>query len=118
MEQAKSIEEFNALLNKWTGKSIKILKHEIEDNDETLMRLEQVTYQEQTDKIDDYVAKYTLLLTGTGEIENDDDNFEPLPSPSYEIPLDDTTNYQFDDSRFTIKNDRGTYTIELAEKTG
>lgn len=114
MEQSISIEEFNALLNKWTGKSIKILKHEIEDNDETLMKLDKVSYSEQEGTIDDYVATHTLLLNGMGEIENDDHDFEPLPSPSYEIPLDDTTKYQFDGSRFLLENDRGTYTIELA----
>lgn len=114
MEQSISVEEFNELLNKWNGKNIKILKHEIEDNDATLMKLDKVTYQEQEGTIDDYVAKYTLLLNGTGEIENDDNELEPLPSPSYEIPLDDATNYQFDGTRFSLENNRGTYTIELA----
>ena len=112
MNKSISIEEFNELLKKWTGKRIRISKHELEDNDETLMKLDEVSYQEQDGTIDDYVATHTLLLSGIGEIENDDNTFEPLPSPSYEIPLDDATNYQFDGSRLSLKNDRGTYTIE------
>lgn len=112
-QQSLSIEEFNELFNKWTGKDVKVLKQEIGDNDETLMNLEKVSYLEHTGRLDDYEAKYTLQLNGMGKIENDKNEFEPLPSPSYEIPLDDTTQYQFNGSRFTVKNDRGLYTIEL-----
>ncbi|WP_245837322.1 hypothetical protein [Virgibacillus phasianinus] len=115
MNQELSIEDFNEMLQKWTGKRIKIFKHEIEDNDETLMNLDNVSYAEQDATIDDYVAKHILQLNGTGVIENDDHEHEPLPSPTYEIPLEDSTNYQFDGSRFNLKNDRGHYSIELCE---
>ncbi|ASN03880.1 hypothetical protein [Virgibacillus necropolis] len=117
MEQDSiSIEEFNESLSKWTGKNIKILKQEIEDNDETLMTLEKVSYIEHTETIDDYVAKYALHLNGTGKIENADNKLEQLPLPSYEIPLEDTTTYQFNGSHFTLKNERAAYMIELADK--
>lgn len=114
MEQhSMPINEFNALLNEWTGKNIKISKQEIEDDDETFMVLEKVTYSEDRRRLDDYEAMHALQLSGIGKVENGDHDLKPLPLSSYEIPLDDTTNNQFDGSRFTLKNDRGTYTIEL-----
>ncbi|MFZ3579409.1 hypothetical protein [Virgibacillus sp. DJP39] len=113
MEQLLSVEEFNELLKKWAGKNIKVLKQEIGDNDEALIELESISYSNDTQTIDDYKATHALQLNGLGKIENEGHEFVPLPSLTYEIPLEDSTHYQFDGSRFTLKTDRGTYTIEI-----
>lgn len=109
-----SIEAFNELLNKWNGKKIKIAKHEIGDDDETFMKLRDISYAKDTRRIDDYVPKHALQLNGVGEVENEDNELEPLPSSEYEIPLEDSAEYQFDGNKFTLNTDRGVYTIELA----
>lgn len=116
MEQhSLSIEEFDELLNKWVGKDIKITKHELDDNDEALMDLESISYSKDTRRIDDYEAMHTLQIIGIGKVENENNEFIPLPSSTYEIPLEDTTKYQFDGNRLTLNTERGKYTIELAD---
>ncbi len=111
-QQALSIEEFNDKLKSWTGKNIKITKKELNDLDETEIELQYVSYSNNTQSIDDYVSEHSLILSGEGEIENAENQMEPLPAPRYEIPLDDTSNYYFDGKLFNLKTDRATYTIE------
>ncbi|WP_269410697.1 hypothetical protein [Lentibacillus daqui] len=111
-EQNLSIEAFNEQLQQWTGKTIKISKQELLDDDATIMNLQQVTYETNTQRIDDYQPMHTLQLNGTGHIENEAHDMQPLPSSQYEIPLEDSSRYQFDGSRFSLTTDRGTYTIE------
>ncbi|WP_404450615.1 hypothetical protein LG329_09675 [Virgibacillus necropolis] len=114
-QQFLSVEEFNELIKQWTGKNIKISKQEIRDNDETLMKLEDISYSKDTRRIDGYEAMHAIQFNGSGKIENEDHNFKPLPSSTYEIPLEDTTQYQYDGSRFALNTDRGAYTIELED---
>lgn len=111
-EQYLSIETFNKQLQQWNGNTILISKKELEDEDETIMELQDVTYQTNTRRLDDYQPMHTLQLNGTGKIENEAQNLQPLPSSVYEIPLEDSSRYQFDGSRFMLTTDRGKYTIE------
>ncbi|MEN1966721.1 hypothetical protein WMZ97_01480 [Lentibacillus sp. N15] len=111
-----SIEEFNKQLQNWTGKTVRICKQEIDDHDETLMHLQQVTYETNTRRIDDYQPMHTLQLNGTGQVENEAHDMQPLPSSTYEIPLEDSSRYQFDGSQFSLTTDRGAYTIEIAKQ--
>lgn len=110
-----SIEEFNALMQQWSGRKIKITKHEINDIDRTVMNLQSVSYDQNTRRIDDYAPKYSLLLNGDGQIETLTAlSNEPLPSSNYEIPLEDNSLYEFNGKKFIITTDRGIYKIELA----
>lgn len=111
-EQYLSIEGFNDQLQQWNGNTVKISKHELEDVDETIIELQDVTYETNTRRMDDYQPMHTLKLNGTGKIENEAHNLQPLPSSVYEIPLEDSSHYQYDGSRFILTTDRGTYTIE------
>ncbi|WP_249870365.1 hypothetical protein [Oceanobacillus saliphilus] len=110
--QSLTIEEFNEKLKTWTGKNIKITKKELHDFDETVMELKSVSYANHTRRMDDYVPEHSLLLNGEGEIENEDNQMEPLPTPLYEIPLDEAANYGFDGSSFSLDTERAVYTIE------
>ncbi|QTM98749.1 hypothetical protein ERJ70_05235 [Sediminibacillus dalangtanensis] len=112
--QFLSIEGFNQLLQQWNGKTIKVTKQEIGDYDETVLRLNAVSYDTDTRRIDDYQAKHKLQLNGDGTMLTDAANAQPLPDQVYEIPIEDSTLYQYEDSRFSLTTDRGTYTIELA----
>lgn len=112
-QETLTIKKFNERINDWTGKEIKILKHEADDIDETIILLEKVSYKENLDRIDFYEPKYELRLTGSGFIENNEGEFKPLPNSVYEIALDDDTEYQFKDQKFHLDTDRGTYSIQL-----
>jgi len=114
-EQYLTIEEFNELITKWSGKTVKIAKQELDDYDETVMELTNVSYETNTRRIDDYVPKHALQLNGTGLIENEMSEQHPLPSSLYEIPLEDSSLYQFDGARFALITDRAIYTIEVDE---
>ncbi|GIO21484.1 hypothetical protein [Oceanobacillus sp. J11TS1] len=110
-----SIEEFNALIQQWSGRTIKITKHEMDDVDQTVMNLRNISYGQNTRRLDDYVPKHSLLLHGDGQIETFTTmSNEPLPSSNYEIPLQDNSLYEFNGEKFFITTDRGVYRIELA----
>ena len=111
-QQDLSIEKFNEKLKSWTGKNIKITKRELNDLDETVMELQSISYSNNVQDIDDYVPEHSLVLSGEGEIENEENQMEPLPAPLYEIPLDDKSNYYFDGEVFNLTTDRATYIIE------
>lgn len=112
-QDSLTIEEFNELLRKWSGKRVKVVKHELEDRDETLINLDAVSYEEGSD-IDDYESRYSLQLNGAGMIETTKDNYEELPSNEFEIPLEEDAHYEFDGERFVLNTSRGNYTIELS----
>ncbi|MFD1451852.1 hypothetical protein [Oceanobacillus sojae] len=109
-----SIEEFNTLIQQWNGEKIKITKHEINDIDQTIINLQNISYDQNMRSTDGYVPKHSLLLNGDGQIETlaAMDN-EPLPSSTYEIPLQDDSLYEFNGKKFFITTDRGVYKIEL-----
>ncbi|RDW15535.1 hypothetical protein [Oceanobacillus chungangensis] len=109
-----SIEEFNQLLQQWNGESIKIVKHELDDLDETLLDLDSLSYSNNDNRGDGYEARHSLYLNGSGVIETTSHNYETLPKDFYEIPLEDSTLYEFDGSRFILSTTRGVYTIEIA----
>lgn len=110
--QTLTLEGFNDLLQKWSGKRLKIVKHESGDVDETLIDLSVVSYAKEPPSIDGYVPQYSLQLNGDGVIETMMNSYEALPSNLYEIPLEDDTLYEFDGTRFIISTSRGVYTIE------
>jgi len=110
-----SIEEFNELLNQWKGQYIKVSKHELEDLDETLMDLQNVSYKKNDGTIDDYQSKYTMQLNGNGQIYTDNNQFRPLPHNQYDIPLEEDTLYEYDGNQFIISTERGIYKIEIEE---
>ncbi|WP_099159118.1 hypothetical protein [Virgibacillus ndiopensis] len=111
-----SIEELHALLNQWNGQKIKVTKLELDDVDETLMELQNISYSKNTRRIDDYVPMHALQLNGTGRIQTDAANLQPqdLPLSLYEIPLEDSSLYEFDGSKFLLSTARGVYKIERA----
>lgn len=110
-----TIEEFNELLNQWKGNHIKVSKFELEDLDETLIELNNVSYYKNDGTIDDYSSKYTMQLTGDGEVYTDNQQFRPLPGNAYDIPLEEDTLYEFDGNQFIISTERGVYKIEIAD---
>ncbi len=112
MKDSLTVEEFNALLREWSGKRVKVEKHEVEDRDEALINLETVSY-EKGSSIDDYESQTALQLNGEGLIETTEDNFEKLPSDAFELPLEADAHYEFDGERLVMRTSRGDYVIEL-----
>lgn len=110
--QFLSIEQFNELLQQWTNSKIKISKWELDDVDEVIMHLDKVTYVNEVPTIDGYEPIHTLQLNGTGSIETEQNMTVPLPTPMYEIALENDSLYEFDGSTFYINTSRATYKIE------
>ena len=112
-KQTITIEDVHAILQQWIGKQITIQKKELQDDDQTTMYLESVTYEINKERLDDYTSTYHLHLNGNGIIETVHNNAEPLPLPTYEIPLEDQSVYQYSENILHIINDRGQYTIRV-----
>lgn len=112
-----TIEQFSELLKGWNIHPVKITKYEMKDHDETLLELTDITFQKNRNRVDDYEPKYTLHLQGDGKVKTELDRYEEMPTSQYEIPLDDDTEYKFDGARFSLKTDRGIYTIEKMAPT-
>lgn len=110
-----TIEEFNEALRQWSGKRVKVVKHEMEDRDETLIDLNEVSYAKGS-SIDDYVPEYSMRLNGNGMIETTENNYEELPSDEFEIPLEENALYEYDGEKFMLSTSRGVYTLELLEQ--
>ncbi len=110
-ESPLTIEEFNDQLQQWSGHKVRIVKEEMDDLDETLLALDDVSYAKGS-SVDDYIPKYALLLKGNGVVGTTMNNYEELPFESFEIPLDEDTKYEYDGKRFFINNSRGVYMIE------
>lgn len=110
-----TIEQFDELLKQWNGNSVKVLKYEMDDLDETVLDLSSISYSTDTRDIDGYEAMHTLNLNGDGQIQTVASQFQPLPSALYEIPLEDSSLYEFDGNRFIISTNRAVYKIELVE---
>ena len=107
-----SIEQFNDLLKKWDNDKIKITKLEMDDLDEIVMQLEDISYKNEAPTIDGYEPLHTLQLNGFGTIQTEDNISQPLPSSFYEIPIENDALYEFDGTTFLISTDRGVYKIE------
>ncbi|QAS52999.1 hypothetical protein [Halobacillus litoralis] len=114
-QQILTIEEFNQLLQLWSGKTVKVTKNELRDEDTIIMNIEEISYSTDTRRIDEYEPMHSLYLHGRGRLATEPQNAQPLPSPYYEIPLEDSTQYQFQNEKFSLLTDRGSYTIELMD---
>ncbi|RFA33748.1 hypothetical protein CAI16_13700 [Virgibacillus dokdonensis] len=112
-KQFLDIEAFNKLLQKWNGKQIKVSKQELNDYDEAIIDLSAITYETHTRRLDDYEPLHTLQLNGAGKVKTDYNSYQTPPTFVYEIPLEDSSLYQFDGERFALVTDRAIYTIEI-----
>ncbi|GGF18209.1 hypothetical protein GCM10010954_16190 [Halobacillus andaensis] len=107
-----TVEEFNQLLQQWSGETIIISKQELDDEDIIIMQLNDISYDRHTRRMDEYEPMHSLHLNGTGTTETDGCELQPLPDSLYEIPLEDSTQYRFDENRFFLITERGRYIIE------
>lgn len=109
-----AIEQFNTYIQNWSNSKVKIMKLEMNDYDEVTMDLDSITYKNEILTIDGYEPIHTLQLNGTGTILTESSMSEPLPSPTYEIPIEKNTLYEFDGNTFIISTDRAVYKLEKA----
>lgn len=72
-----------------------------------------ISYQKDTKRIDGYKPIHSLELHGVGIIQTDASQLQPLPKSFFEIPLEDSTLYHYDNAKFSILTHRGAYTIEF-----
>ncbi|HLR79678.1 MAG TPA: hypothetical protein VK119_03745 [Bacillota bacterium] len=110
-----SIEQFDELLHQWIGFPIIIEKIELQDKDEIQMHLDHINYAKNTPSEDGYQGIYALQLNGEGTIQTMNDN-QPLPEHIYEIPIEETSLYEFNGSQFLLSTERGIYKMKRLEK--
>lgn len=102
-------------MRRWSGKRIKVVKHEMSNLDEALINLGDVSHMKKPESLDGYGSRHALHLNGTGMIETDMNKYEELPANVFEIPLEEDALYEFDGTRFILSTSRGVYTMELLE---
>ncbi|HEX6593066.1 MAG TPA: hypothetical protein VF095_00560 [Bacillota bacterium] len=110
-----SIEQLNEKLHEWKGFPIKIEKIELRDKDEIRMQLNDIHYTKNTQTEDDYKGMYALQLNGSGKIQTSN-AYAPLPEEMYEIPLEESSLYEYDGSQFLLSTERGVYKIERLQE--
>ena len=110
MENNNELNELIASLKKWDGRDLLISKQENGDRDQTVLRLEDIEMKSRGNTIDGYVSDASLQLKGMGRAVLNDTEV-PMPSASYDIPIDAVYDVHFDGMRFYMSTDRGSYTI-------
>jgi len=106
-------EEINALISSlkaWDGSQVLISKEENGDRDQTIMKLDKISLADHGDTIDDYVSPLSLQLEGNGRAIMSDTEV-PMPSSTYDIPIDELYDAHFDGMRLYMSTGRGSYTI-------
>ncbi|HET7627346.1 MAG TPA: hypothetical protein VFK44_03060 [Bacillales bacterium] len=98
-------------LKQWDDQQVLITKRENGDVDRTIMELEDVCVTHAGQSIDPYFSQTYLQLEGDGRAVMNDTEI-PMPSASYEIPVDHLHDADFDGTKLSLTTDRGTYTID------
>ena len=108
-----SMQDLDDRLKALKGSEIEVEKKEQQDLDIVHIALDDVRYDKDFHKFDEYESEYTLELHGVGTIETDVGNAVPLPSPVYEIALDVDTmrEYEENDNELIISTERAAYKI-------
>lgn len=97
-------------LRTWDGRQVLISKEENGDRDQTVLKLNDILIENHGDTIDDYISPISLQLRGEGHAILSDTEV-PMPSASYDIPIDQVYDAHFDGMRLYLSTDRGSYTI-------
>ncbi|HEX6922401.1 MAG TPA: hypothetical protein VF149_01150 [Bacillales bacterium] len=106
-------QDLNALIDSlkmWDGRQVLISKEENGDRDQTILQLEDISLANNGDTIDNYVSPASLQLKGPGRAVMSDTEV-PMPSGTYDIPIDGLHDAHFDGMRLFMSTDRGAYTI-------
>jgi len=97
-----------------TDKEIRIRKREQDDTDEVRIGLEGFELSgDRTDAIDDYTKGSALVLRGSGSTATDNGE-APLPSDTFEIPLEGLAVVSAGDGELVIRTERARYELTLA----
>ncbi|WNF35194.1 hypothetical protein RJD24_12000 [Bacillaceae bacterium IKA-2] len=105
----KSIELLLHELNDWVGASITIEKQERDDIDKNRIKLQGVEIIRQLEDEDDYVDPYSIQLTGSGTVYQQNGQTSKLPLDSYQLPVHKLHSIEASNELLTVKTDRATY---------
>lgn len=106
----EEIDKLVSSLQAWGGTQVLISKEENGDRDRTVMKLEEISFADNGESIDGYVAPFSLQLAGNGRAIMNDTEI-PMPSATYDIPMNQLYDAHFDGMRLYVTTDRGSYTI-------
>lgn len=104
------IEELISSLRAWDDAEVLISKEEKGDRDQTVLKLSDISLTNNGETIDGYFAPLSLQLSGDGRTIMEDTDV-PLPSGTYNIPMNELHDAHFDGMRLYVTTDRGSYTI-------
>ncbi|MDD9265408.1 hypothetical protein ACFPES_00020 [Paenibacillus sp. GCM10023248] len=94
-------------------KNILIKKEEQNDIDQVEIALQDVGLMSHSDSIDDYLSPQAILLHGSGFIFQLDDDKQPLPGDSFEIPLNGNFHGYQDENGMEINTEAASYSIKI-----
>jgi hypothetical protein len=98
------------VLEAWRGKTILVIKEELNNVDQAYLNLEEVRIKDVARDTDDYIDNRLLELIGGGEtVENAGE--APLPYAQYDIPFSQIEAVQTDNGQLKFKNERASYTV-------
>jgi hypothetical protein len=105
-----NVEEIVNALKAWDDQQILISREENGNLDQTVITLNDISIDDHGETIDGYVSPVSLLLEGNGRAVMEDTDV-PMPSSTYDIPIDQVYDAHFDGIRLFVTTDRGSYTI-------
>ncbi|MDV2683672.1 hypothetical protein RYX56_04690 [Alkalihalophilus lindianensis] len=112
------IDQFSSWLDKQKGNTLSIQKGEHEtgmkevmDIDLVSIQLDSVSLRESEQaSIDDYIPNKEIILHGTGQVHGDEKD-SPLPEDCFEIPVDDSFQFQGEGKDVQVHTDKAIYRI-------
>lgn len=102
-------------LTGWENNEITITKEQNRDIDITKMKLNSAAFHERHPTIDGYVAPFVLQLHGSGSVMTDNNNYEPLPYLTFDIPMDEEYQSHISNEQLHIQTEDSKYTISRKE---
>lgn len=108
-----SLMDVTEWLESQVDKELLVSKEEDGDLDETRIRLESVESRgERRDALDDYTDSAALLLRGRGTVVTEGRE-EPLPSDTFEIPLEGLSLTETAENAALLVTERARYSIKV-----
>jgi hypothetical protein len=108
-----TVQEICSWLEIHVDKALLIQKVEQQDTDRVELEVQEVGLLDQTESADDYVTAHSIVLRGTGTIQNQMGEKVNLPQDYYEIPLEGAYQYVLSTDSIEIHTERAHYSIEV-----
>jgi hypothetical protein len=112
VDEVKEMSEqtIQEVLEAWRGKTILVIKEELDNVDQAYLNLEEIRVKNIERDTDDYMANRFLELIGGGETVEETGE-AALPYDQYDIPVSQLSAVHTENGQLKFKNDRASYTV-------